>query len=233
MKRIRGNWEKNHIILENFRTPQNLDKFRKKIRTFLFTDRRFVNSIVWMVFGPKWCVVVQGWPIVATMTRGMVDLKLRWGLRWMPQLTDRQLASLTAHCRQVYCLVEMACSAPSWRPPHQRGGFNGFPGRREQPNLCRHTTIVSGLFNITNPQKKSQTSDPFLNQPTRQSLASCPSRPNSSRKFTNLNNNLIRVLEPKEWRNKRIDISLCIGIRNQHVAENNELNRAESEHSKR
>ena len=34
---------------------------------------------------------------------------------------DRQLASLTAQCRQVYCLVEMAPSAPSWRPPHQRG----------------------------------------------------------------------------------------------------------------
>ncbi len=30
---------------------------------------------------------------------------------------DRQIASLTAQCRQVYCLVEMAPSAPSWRPP--------------------------------------------------------------------------------------------------------------------
>ncbi len=32
--------------------------------------------------------------------------------------TDRQIASLTVQCRQVYCLVEMAPSAPSWRPPH-------------------------------------------------------------------------------------------------------------------
>lgn len=70
--------------------------------------------------------------------------------------TDRQLASLTAQCRQVYCLVEMTPSAPSWRPPHRRGEFDGFPGRRERPNQCRHKTIVSGLFNIAKPQKKSQ-----------------------------------------------------------------------------
>jgi hypothetical protein len=70
--------------------------------------------------------------------------------------TDRQTASLTVQCRQVHCLVEMAPSAPSWRPPHQRGEFDGFPGRRERPNKCRNTTIVSGLFNMPNPQKKSQ-----------------------------------------------------------------------------
>ena len=107
---------------------------------------------------------------------------------------DRQLASLTAQCRQVYCLVEMAPSAPSWRPPHQRGEFDGFPGRRERPNQCRHTTMVSGLFNIPNPQKtrrrKIAPSDPSLNQPSRQSLAACPERPNSSRTFTDLNNSL-------------------------------------------
>ena len=69
------------------------------------------------------------------------------------------------------------------------------PGRRERPNQCRHTTMVSGLFNIPNPQKNSQKkniapSDPSLNQPRRQSLAASPKRPNLSRTCTNLNNSL-------------------------------------------
>ena len=41
-------------------------------------------------------------------------------------------------------LWEMATSTPSWRPPHQRGEFNGF-GRRERPNQCYHKTIISGF----------------------------------------------------------------------------------------
>ena len=39
--------------------------------------------------------------------------------------------------------------------------------------------------------------------------------------------------EINEWQNKWIDISSSIGILNQNFAENNELNRAESEFSKR
>ncbi len=70
-----------------------------------------------------------------------------------PKRPDRQInsfidCSIILQCRQVYCLVEIyraAPSAPSWRPPHQRGEFDSFPGRREWPNQCRHKTIVSGL----------------------------------------------------------------------------------------
>ena len=77
--------------------------------------------------------------------------------RWQLSCNNiRQLISLTAQCRQVNCLVEMTPSAPSWRPPHRRGEFDGFPGQRERPNQCRHKTIISGLFNIAKPQKKSQ-----------------------------------------------------------------------------
>jgi hypothetical protein len=50
-----------------------------------------------------------------------------------------------------------ASSTPSWRPPHQRGEFDGFPGRRQRPNQ-NHKMIGSGFssINIPNPQKKSQ-----------------------------------------------------------------------------
>jgi hypothetical protein len=62
-------------------------------------------------------------------------------------------------------------------------------------------TMVSGLFNIPNPQKKSQKktapSDPCLNQPRRQSPAACPQRPYSSTALTSLNTSL--NLESKEW----------------------------------
>jgi len=95
--------------------------------------------------------------------------------------------------------------------------------------------MVSGLFNIPNPQKtrrrKIAPSDPSLNQPSRQSLAACPERPNSSRTFTDLNNSLNH--ESKEWQNNWIDISSSIGILYQNFAENNEMYRAESEFSKR
>jgi hypothetical protein len=122
----------------------------------------------------------------------------------LSQHTDRQIASLTAQCRQVYCLVEMALSAPSLRPqrngPLERGEFDGFPGRRERPNQCRHTTIVSGLFNTPNPQKKSQKKNSTIRSipnPAKRIVPSSVSRkPYSSTTFTNLNNSLNR--EPKE-----------------------------------
>ena len=113
---------------------------------------------------------------------------------------DRQLASLTGQCRQVYCLVEMAPSAPSWRPPHQRGEFDGFPGRREGPNQCRHTRSFQAFSTYPvlrrSRRRRIAPSDPSLNQPSRQSPAACPEWPNSSRTFTNLNNSLNR--EPNE-----------------------------------
>ena len=56
---------------------------------------------------------------------------------------DRQKASLNDRCGQVHCLLEMAPSTPSWRPPHQRGESIGFPGRKECPNQFHHKTIVS------------------------------------------------------------------------------------------
>ena len=112
----------------------------------------------------------------------------------------RQLASLTGQCRQVYCLVEMAPSAPSWRPPHQRGEFDGFPGRREGPNQCRHTRSFQAFSTYPvlrrSRRRRIAPSDPSLNQPSRQSPAACPEWPNSSRTFTNLNNSLNR--EPNE-----------------------------------
>ncbi len=117
------------------------------------------------------------------------------------------MTSLTAQCRQVYCVVEMAPPVPSWRPRYQRGEFDGFPGRRERPSQYSHTTIVSGLFNIPNLQIKFRRSrrwrispsDTALNQPSRQSPAACPESPLSSRTFTNHNNSLKR--EPNEWQN--------------------------------
>jgi hypothetical protein len=66
------------------------------------------------------------------------------------------IALLTVQCRQVYCLVDMSPSAPSWRPPRQWVEFDGFPGRRERPNQWLHTMMVSGRFNIPNSQRKSQ-----------------------------------------------------------------------------
>ena len=42
------------------------------------------------------------------------------------------MASLNAQCKQVFCLVEMAPSAPSRRPPRHRDGFDGFPS----PSAC-------------------------------------------------------------------------------------------------
>ena len=122
------------------------------------------------------------------------------GLRLSHAVMHRELASLTGQCRQVYCLVEMAPSAPSWRPPHQRGEFDGFPGRREGPNQCRHTRSFQAFSTYPvlrrSRRRRIAPSDPSLNQPSRQSPAACPEWPNSSRTFTNLNNSLNR--EPNE-----------------------------------
>ena len=113
---------------------------------------------------------------------------------------DRQIASLTGQCRQVYCLVEMVPSAPSWRPPHQRGEFYGFQGRREGPNQYRHTRSFQAFSTypvLRRSRRRSiAPSDPSLNQPSQQSPAACPELPNSSRTFTNRNNSLNR--EPNE-----------------------------------
>ena len=91
---------------------------------------------------------------------------------------DRQLASLTGQCRQVYCLVEMVPSAPSWRPPHQRGEFDGFPGQREGPNQCRHTRSFQAFSTYSvlrrSRRRRIAPSDPSLTQPSRQSPAACP-----------------------------------------------------------
>ena len=66
---------------------------------------------------------------------------------------DRQIASLTVQCRQVYCLVEMAPSAPSWRPPHH-GVSSTASQAGERPNQCRHTTLRP--FQHTQPSENSQ-----------------------------------------------------------------------------
>ena len=54
---------------------------------------------------------------------------------WLP--TDRQIASLTVQCRQVYCLVEMAPSAPSRRPPHHGVSSTASQaGENDQTNVA-------------------------------------------------------------------------------------------------
>jgi hypothetical protein len=142
--------------------------------------------------------------------------------------------SLSAQRRQVYCLVEMAPSAPSRRPPRHRDEFDGFSGRRERPNQCRHTTIASG--HSTYPtlrrdcRRKISPSDPSLNQPSRQSLAACPKRPNSSRTFINLNNSL--NLERKNDRTTELILHRPLESSIKTLLKNYELNCTESELSK-
>ncbi len=130
---------------------------------------------------------------------GAVSAKQQVGALTGLQPADRQIASLTFQCRQVYSLVKIALSAPSWCPSRQRGEFSGLPCWREQPNQNSHRKIVSGLFNIPNPQKKSQKKSSTI----RSVLAvpsPCPERPYLSKTFINLNNSLNR--ESKEWQNK-------------------------------
>ncbi len=81
----------------------------------------------------------------------------RWG-RKPPKIThwdrDRDIgthtiASLSAQCRQVYCLVEMALSVPSgWVRRLPR------PERRTKPNSPHNDCLT--FFNIPSPQKKLQ-----------------------------------------------------------------------------
>jgi hypothetical protein len=53
------------------------------------------------------------------------------------ETVDRQIASLTVQCRQVYCLVEMAPSAPSWRPPHHGVSSTASQaGENDQTNVA-------------------------------------------------------------------------------------------------
>ena len=63
----------------------------------------------------------------------------------------------------------VASSAP-------RGEFDGFPGRRERPNQCRHKTIVSGLFNIPNSHKKSQKKNSTILSISKSAKPTVPSR---------------------------------------------------------
>ena len=129
----------------------------------------------------------------------------------------------------------MAPSAPSRRPPrHGVSSTASQAGENDQTNVAtkRSFQAFSTYPTFTRSRRRRiAPSDPSLNQPSRQSLAECLERPNSSKTFTNLNNSLNR--EPNEWQNKWIDISSNIGILNQNFAENNEFNCAESEPSTR
>ena len=85
-------------------------------------------------------------------------------------------------------------------PSAPRGEFDGFPGRRERPNQCRHATIESSLSTYPtlgrSRRRRTAPSDPLLNQPSGQFQAACPERPNPRRPFINLNIGL--NLEPNE-----------------------------------
>ena len=91
-------------------------------------------------------------------------------------------------------------------PSAPRGKFDCFPGRRERPKQCRHTTISSSLSTYpTFLRSRRRTwlgsiapSVPSLNLANRQSQAACPERPNHSTTFINLNIGL--NLDPKNGR---------------------------------
>ena len=148
----------------------------------------------------------------------------------------RQSVSLNDQCGQVNCLVEMAPSAPSWHPPHQRGEFDGFQGRRVRPNQCRHKTIVSGLFNIPNPQKKSQKKNRTIWSIPKPARAK-PTVPSSVSRKAILEQHFHQPQHQAQLRTQRMteqmNISSSIGILNQNFAVNNESKCAESEFSKR
>ena len=122
----------------------------------------------------------------------------------------RQLASFNDQFCQVYCLVEMPPSVPSWCAPHQRGEIDGFQGRRERPNQCHHKKVVSGLFNIpnrVNPQKNPQKKNSTIRsipKPAKLTVsfpsteAACSKRPYLSSTFTDTNLNNRPNCEPKE-----------------------------------
>ncbi len=107
------------------------------------------------------------------------------------------IASLSAQCRQVYCLVEMAPSAPSRRHPRRIGVSltASQAGENEQTNVASQRSFQA-VQHTQHRRRRITPSDPSLIQPSRQSLAACPKRPNSSRAFINLNNSL--NLESKE-----------------------------------
>ena len=54
--------------------------------------------------------------------------------RRLSRRLERDLALLINNRGGDTALWEIAPSAPFWRPPHQRGEFDGFTGRRERPN---------------------------------------------------------------------------------------------------
>ena len=72
-----------------------------------------------------------GWGV--TLRRGTWDVNMYltlWEEHMISYITHT-IASLNAQYRQVNCLVEMAPSAPSRRPPRHRVEFDGFPSRDE------------------------------------------------------------------------------------------------------
>jgi hypothetical protein len=125
--------------------------------------------------------------------------------------------------------------APSAPPSTQRGEFDSFPGRREQPNQCRHKTIASGLFNKPNPQKKSQKKTSTIWPIPR--LAK-PTVPNSVSRKAILEQNIHQPQQhPQPWTKRmteQINWDLIVHRNPQsNFAENNESNCAEYEFSKR
>ena len=85
-------------------------------------------------------------------------------------LMCRQIASLTAQCRQVYCLVEMAPSAPSWRPP--RNGVSSTAsqaGENDQTNVATQQSFQAFSTHPTlrrSRRRRTAPSDPSLIQPS-------------------------------------------------------------------
>jgi len=82
----------------------------------------------------------------------------------------RQIASLTSQCRQVYCLVEMAPSAPSWRPP--RNGVSSTAsqaGENDQTNVATQQSFQAFSTHPTlrrSRRRRTAPSDPSLIQPS-------------------------------------------------------------------
>ena len=102
-------------------------------------------------------------------------------------------------------------------PSGQRGELDGFPGRRDRPNQYHHTTIGSSLSTHPTPgrshRRRIAPSDPSLNQPSRQSQAACPERPNPSTTFINLN------VSSTLNQNRRINVKSSVGILSPNFAE--------------
>ena len=171
----------------------------------------------WRGAGGGWIAAIRRVEIYCTRLAIVIWPSLLPALSFQVECCVTCVSIRWSHCprgviteRDITLLINNRGGIPLcgiWWPPRHRGALrtNGVSssvsqaGENDQTNVATKRSFQAFSTYPTlrrSRRRRIAPSVPSLHQPSRQFLAACPERPNSSKTFTNLNNSLNS--EPKE-----------------------------------